>query len=357
MPRKRFWIGGTLCIIGLVVVIFLLLRPNRPHEVPPANFESAERSISPEEERADLLRRNGFTEVPLRMANCGDLDVTCQVNGEPCLFYLDTGATDTAVDKRVVERYKLATVPSGRLITGVDGKTEEQPKIVMDRLTVGGMESSVNVLVNDMSNQHKTRIETNDPLPDGRLGGDFMAPLGFIIDYRSSKLFLWHAAPTSPSKEIAPQRPANVELAACLKAYGYQEIPLVLYKQKLLGVEVHMGGQRALFMVDTGAQASVIDQAATERLRLPAEPSTTPIRGSAGNDTTSKKTRIPIFSIGSIRTPLETYQQNLSAMNAVLQQDGDAAFDGILGTPFLKQFGAVIDYGAAKLFVRELKQR
>jgi len=291
------------------------------------------------------------------MANCGDLDVTAQVNGEPWLFFLDTGATDTTVDKRVVERFKLATVPSGRLISGVGGKTEEQPKIVMDRLAVGGVEKKVNVLVNDMSNQHKTRIQTNDPLPAGRLGSDFMAPAGSIIDYSSAKLFLRQAAPTAPSEEIAPQRPANFELAACLKAQGYQEIPLLPYKQKLLGVEVHIGGQRALFMVDTGAQASVIDQAAAERLRVPAEPSTTPIRGSAGNDTTSKKTRIPIFSIGSIRTPLETYQQNLSAMNAVIQQDGDPPFDGILGTPFLKQFAAVIDYGAAKLFVRELKPR
>ncbi|HLJ96022.1 MAG TPA: retropepsin-like aspartic protease [Gemmataceae bacterium] len=287
------------------------------------------------------------------MANSGNLDVTTQVNGESRLFYLDTGATDTTMDKSAVERSNLPTVPSGRLISGVGGKTEELPRIVMDRLSVGGVEMKVNVLVKDMSNQHKTRIAAKDPLPDGWLGSDFMAPTGAIIDFGSTTLFLRLAASTASAKEIASQVPANVHLAACLKAQGYQEIPLLPYKQKLLGVEVHIGGQRARFMVDTGAQASIIDQAAAERLHLLAEPSTTPIRGSVDSGTTSKKSRIPEFSLGSIRTSLDTYLDNLFVINAALQQDGDAPFDGILGAPLLRQFAAVIDYGSAKLFLRE----
>ena len=142
-----------------------------------------------------------------------------------------------------------------------------------------------------------------------------------------------------------------------MKAQGYQEVPLVLYKNKLLCVDVQIHGERARLQVDTGAMGSMIDPTAVDRLRLPVEPSEMRVIGAVGGDAVGKKTTIPAILIGSIETPLEAYIADLSPHNAALEKDGDAPYDGLLGAPILRRFAAVIDYGSAKLFLRKPEPR
>jgi predicted aspartyl protease len=287
------------------------------------------------------------------------LNLEAQVNGESWLFFLDTGAgsTDAIVDQPVPERHQLPTEPSGIFASAVGGKTGELPKIVMERFAVGGVQQKLDATVMDFSDHNKDRIERNDPVPDGLLGANFLARYVAVIDYDTASLFLWPQDPNFRSNETPQHNPAGSELAALLKAHGYHEVPLVLYKNKLLCVDVQIHGEPARLQVDTGAMASNIHLTAVDRLRLPVEQSEIRVQGAVGRDEIGKKTTIPAVLIGSIETPLEAYVVDLSPHNDALQKDGDPLYDGLLGAPILRQFAAVIDYGSAKLFLREPEPR
>jgi predicted aspartyl protease len=357
MTSRLFLIGGAVCLIGLSLFVYLLLKPARPFENALWDANSAPREIPPEKERAALFGRIGYVEVPLQPTNEGELNVVVQVNGEPWLFFLDTGATDTMVDKPVPKRYKLATSPSGRLMNAIGGKTEELPKIVMESFTLGGLQQKLDGVVTDMSGQHRSRIEKNDPLPDGLLGANYLCPFAAVIDYGSSRLFLWPPAPMQSSGEKPQNRPAGDELAALLKAQEYQEVPLLLCKNKLICVDVQVQNERVRLLVDTGAMASCIDPTAVDRLHLPAEASGIRVQGATGRDEIGRKASIPVISIGSVQTPFEAFVVNLSSQNAEMQKQGDAGYDGILGGPILRHYAAVIDYGSAKMYLCEPKER
>jgi hypothetical protein len=58
-----------------------------------------------------------------------------------------------------------------------------------------------------------------------------------------------------------------------------------------------------------------------------------------------------------IETPLEAYVVDLSPHKDVLQKDGAAPYDGLMGAPILRAFAAVIDYGSVKLFLRKPEPR
>lgn len=359
MTRKRFWSVGTVCLAVLSLLIYLLVRPAEPVpggriKVPPSGAERAP-SVAGSDDRAAMLRRKGYVQVPLQLTNYGYLNCAAQANGESWLFFLDTGAgaTDAIVDKLVPERHKLATQPSGINLSAVGGKTEELPKIVIERFAVGGLQQKLDAAVIDMSDQNRSRLERNDPIPDGLLGASFLARYVAVIDYDTTSLFLWPQDTNARSYEKPHHNPAGSELAALLKAEGYQEVPLVLYKNKLLCVDVQIHGEPARLQVDTGAMASFIDPTAVDRLRLPVEPSEIRVIGAVGRDEIGKKTTIPAILIGSIETSLEAHVVDLSPHHAAIEEDGDAPYDGLLGAPILRRFAAVIDYGSAKLFLRD----
>ena len=362
MTRKRLWSVGIVCLAVLLLPIYFLVRPGEPIpvdpiKVPPSGADRAP-SIAGSDDRAAMLRRKGYVQVPLQLTNYGYLNCAAQANGESWLFFLDTGAgaTDAIVDKLVQERHKLATQPSGINLSAVGGKTGELSKIVMERFAIGGLEQQLDATVIDMSDQNRSRLERNDPIPDGLLGATFLARYVAVIDYDTTSLFLWPQDPNAPSDEKPQRNPAGSELAALLKAEGYEEVPLVLYKNKLLCVDVQLQGEqgeRARLQVDTGAMASFIDPTAVDRLRLPVEPSEIRVIGAVGGDEVGKKTTIQAILIGSIETSLEAHVIDLSPHHAALEKDGDAPYDGLLGAPILRRFAAVIDYGSAKLFLRD----
>jgi predicted aspartyl protease len=357
MTSNRFWSVGTLCLAVLSLLIYFLVQPGEPIKVPPSAADPAPSSAG-RDERAAMVRRKGYVQVPLQLTNYGYLNFAAQVNDESWLFFLDTGAgsTDAIVDKLVPERHKLATQPSGMFASAVGGKTQELPKIVMDRFAVGGVQQQLDATVMDFSEQNRDRLARNEPLPDGLLGANFLARYVAVIDYDTASLFLWPQDPNSRSNEKPQHNPAGSELAALLKAHGYHEVPLVPCKNKLFCVDAQIHGEHVRLQVDTGSMASLMDPTAVDRLRLPVEQSENRVQGAVGRDETGKKTTIPIL-IGSIETPLEAYVVDESTPNAALQNDGDAPYDGVLGAPILRQFAAVIDYGSAKLFLREPKPR
>jgi hypothetical protein len=112
------------------------------------------------------------------------------------------------------------------------------------------------------------------------------------------------------------------------------------YYQRVIFFKVQInGGDSLLFLFDTGANASAIDEKTSDRLKLPAL-RTDRVEGSAGT------IAVQMVKINSIRAGnstvknLEFSKQDLSYSLA----PSGKHIDGILGTDFMKHFIVTIDF-------------
>src|SRR5579883_291956 len=140
---------------------------------------------------ANLLKRDGYVEVPLELNKLAILDVEVETDGKPMYFTLDTGARGiVSLDRSSAKRIKLAVKENeaksselgGALMTG---------SAVFQQLWVGRYVSSVEVQVTDFSTTNDLRKANRIPRCDGTLNGGFLKERSAIIDYAHRKLYVF----------------------------------------------------------------------------------------------------------------------------------------------------------------------
>ncbi len=274
--------------------------------------------------RAELLRQNGYIDVPLLPSNRGYLGVVAEVDGESTFFYLDTGSTDSVLDAGLAERRKLPTQPSERAMTGVGGATKTLPMFVAKSFAVGGLKKDFHALINDLSNINKVILERNDPREDGLLGMDFLGPLAPVVDYGAARLFL--QADSTKVRSASP-------LANLLKSQKYQELPLNRNKMGIMEITTVDQGERLNWQIDTAAMSSTFDVAVAARLKLPLEDTTMTIRG-FGDDVAKVKIARINLPIGYMQLPHTVIVHDLATLNGASLREGGTKWAGILGALF-----------------------
>jgi predicted aspartyl protease len=347
VSTKRFWIVAIAFLGSLSVLLWILVQHGSPGKAP-APEPSLQLPYDAKNQRAALLKQKGYLEVPLLTMNCGYLYAVAQVNGEHMLFCLDSGCNVTTVDQSVAQRRKLPSQPSDRIITGVGGKTTPLPKFTAEKFILGELERNFHAYLRDLSGINKVLLERKDLPEDGVLGADFLMPLAPVIDYGSARLFLRPAAQGTFETGTA--------LAALLKAQKYVEVPLLVDKLGLLQVAANINGESVLFQVDTGAMDAEIDKTVAARLKLPTKETSIILQGLGGEVSKVNKVSLEKFSVQSVQRPLDMLLDDLSGVNAALQQEGGSHYDGLLGATFLAPLSAVIDYGSAKMFLLDPKR-
>jgi hypothetical protein len=153
------------------------------------------------------------------------------------------------------------------------------------------------------------------------------------------------------AEPAAPARDRG-SLAAFLKARGYFEVPLVLTRMGHLDVEVKVNGETLLCILDTGAGGVLIDSAVIKRMKLPIQ-KTGKLNAGLGGAVPLEKAIVEQVSIGPCVSRMEALVGDLTAVNAEREKNGVKPCQGLVGFPFLRMHGAVIDYPSAKLFLLE----
>lgn len=122
------------------------------------------------------------------------LFLTVKVNDVRCRFLLDTGASNTVVDKGFfVKKFgakKVKTIKQET--TGLHSSVSESYYAAIKKLSVGKIESlNCNVALIDLSHVNSTYAKIKQPKIHGIIGSDFLLKFKAIIDYGelSIKLF------------------------------------------------------------------------------------------------------------------------------------------------------------------------
>lgn len=123
------------------------------------------------------------------------------------------------------------------------------------------------------------------------------------------------------------------------------KIKLKKSKVNHLTVKGLVNGKKALFIVDTGAEASVIEESWLDRLNLKLSKKTEEVGGVGTSGTTIhliKKLEIELK--GQVFKTRKAFCLDLSQMNEGLKKMGAKPAAGIIGADILKKYKGVIDY-------------
>lgn len=142
-----------------------------------------------------------------------------------------------------------------------------------------------------------------------------------------------------------------VDLKELFSARGFKGVPLkVQHNQSLL--EITIAGQQLSFLLDTGAQSSVIDRARARALKLGIQENAGFAGGIGGPAGPIGVTFLPLITVGSIKKKDVTFA--VFDLSGIVAGHGKSAkFDGIIGLDLLEDLEAVIDYKARVLYLRE----
>ncbi len=148
---------------------------------------------------------------------------------------------------------------------------------------------------------------------------------------------------------------ANVSLGEAAPKTDRMTIPFSISKTGHMLVTVTINDKKARFVVDTAAGASVIHTKQIKFLGLKTTKGNAKVRGLGTSTHTMENVNIPIMTIGKTqyRNPFFV-ALDLSHVEIAGDKDG---FHGLIGSPFLQKYAAIINYEERTISLKYPEQK
>lgn len=144
-----------------------------------------------------------------------------------------------------------------------------------------------------------------------------------------------------------------MQLRALLEEKGFDRVPLLKMATGHYYCNVSVNGNKAIFIVDTGASTSCIGINYIKQFDLKHEESEVLAAGAGAIGMKTQSSINNLLKIGTnIITDMAFVIFDLSHVNEALLQVGSKSTHGILGADFLKLKRAVIDYGRNCMYLK-----
>lgn len=144
------------------------------------------------------------------------------------------------------------------------------------------------------------------------------------------------------------------ELAASLQAQGYTTLSLKRTSGPHLETTARINGVTGLFLVDTGAQITVINRGSVDKFNLTPFRTAVRVYGAVGGPGERIEAALASrLELGPcVAAPFFLGISDLSTLNQGRQRKLQGNFDGIIGADVLQSFAFIIDCGSLQLFAR-----
>lgn len=164
------------------------------------------------------------------------------------------------------------------------------------------------------------------------------------------------AIPTAAGRRATALAVAGSELEGYFAARGYTTLPLRRDLGNHLEVAARINGHPGRFLLDTGAQISVVHRGSLRRFGLTAVKTSVRVYGAVGGPGEQIQAALAAnVQVGPCAaSPFLLGVSDLSTLNDGRQRGGAGNFDGIIGADLLQSFDFVIDCGSPQLFVRNV---
>jgi len=139
---------------------------------------------------------------------------------------------------------------------------------------------------------------------------------------------------------------AKLTVRELLELRGYQSFEFDIVGNHIF-VEGELNGKKAKFMVDTGAQTSLLHLASAKADGIEVGPMDQEIYGIGG------KTKAAVSVVPSLKLGDATLEnRKILAADIFANSGGEAGFDAIFGADFLRELDGVISYREGRMFLK-----
>lgn len=292
-----------------------------------------------------------YVVAPLKLGNQNQLVVETKVNGKPGIFVVDTGAPLSCLNEERAAYFGLKPFLGNKRIPPTvvaNGRLHRVAQVSSWRL--GGVEiQDIPVILIDIDEVERRPDAANgssSPQIDGIIGLDLLCALGALVDYSGGDLYLKTNFENNSDRKKAFEK-------AMLRG-GWSSVPMQMRKGHFI-VESTVNGNRALFIVDTGAPVSVVDREFCKKAKLPMSAKTLSAKGLNFSDHTSGVTMDSRVAIGAVQAgkwPLVVFDLSRLLRSSNNEKPQEV---GLLGSHTLLANAAVIDCENQRLYLRGAK--
>ncbi|MEN8867273.1 MAG: retropepsin-like aspartic protease [Akkermansiaceae bacterium] len=285
----------------------------------------------------------GYEAVPLQKLR-GDsrFSGVFSVNGQPMRFLVDSGANSTDVDKKLATSAGLLEDRSVRVITrGALGR-----EVASGRgygvLEIGPMRADSFPFTIAPSSEKKTSTSSYA----GQIGLDALSATGALVDIPSGKM--WVPGPWSQRARSTVPLPLGAQSdlgVQVLKMGTAGRLPHLILSGTLQGVPVS-------WIVDTGAEVSVMAAESFDRFNLPSRATNSRMIDASGDRIPLRHARLQNLMFGQVNVAV--FDVSVAPLGTVRQYFRDLAgrpVDGILGMDFLTNGQALLDSGSGLIYL------
>lgn len=150
------------------------------------------------------------------------------------------------------------------------------------------------------------------------------------------------------------QDKSDSELGHFLKEKNYEAIQLGRFITGHLYLTAEVNGTNAIFVLDTGAGSTVMEEKRDSKFNLTTSLSELNAVGAGGSNLALKETSIKNFKIKNyVLHDYKIHLMNLDHVNNAFKQVGIAEIDGVIGADILIKGKAVIDYEKLILYLKK----
>lgn len=293
--------------------------------------------------REQKLASLGFTSLPLKkISRDSRYSGKFLVNGRTVDLLIDSGANSTDLDTKLATKLELSIDDNARVVSrGALGRP------VTSRVGLGVLSAGpVSALPFPFMLANESLGTTATSRYDGQLGLDALEALGALIDLRSGKI--WVPGKESRSAGLQRIQPLGEE-----NGLGFSTLHLRPAKNlPHLVLESQWNGRLVTWIVDTGAEVSVLSAGSARQLGLKTSPSSARIIDASGDNAAARSAifenivfeRLVVSEFQVAVIPLPVVRKNFSDRNG-------RVVDGIIGMDFLENSAALLDAGSRLLYV------
>ncbi len=298
--------------------------------------------------RAGELGRLGYEPVPLQKV-IGDSRYSgvFKVNGSPMRFLIDSGANSTDVDQNLAASVGLRPNGSVKVITrGALGREVASGRGV-GTLQIGSMIARQFPYTIAPSHDRKTSTSSYA----GQVGLDALSATGALIDIPSARM--WIPGP----RFQGGQTPLPVTLGP-REGLGDKIIQLGT-ASRLPHLILHgsLQGRPVTWVVDTGAEISVMAEESFDRFDLPSHPTNSRMIDASGDRVALRHARLRDLRFGDVN--VSVFDLSVAPLGTVRRHFRDSngrPVDGILGMDFLTIGRALLDSGSGLIYLGSPKR-
>ncbi len=201
------------------------------------------------------------------------------------------------------------------------------------------------------------------PFPRARFLRPFVLPRpGSLLPSLLLLLIALSPPRATASSVTVPPLPVTAsgrELAACLRAQGYNSLSLKRTGGPHLETTARINGVMGLFLVDTGAQITVVHRGSLDKFGLTPVKTGVRVYGAVGGPGEHIEAALASrLELGPcVATPFLLGVSDLGALNQGRRRKLQGHFDGIIGADVLQNFSFIIDCDGLQLFARPTEAR